>query len=128
MFSHVTVSHILVYHVTNDFNHTVTAIDSLDIFTSFANPQQCTGKTTLVKALQEHFNNADECDGYRTSRPKFITELAASTSSGRARAVGTLQAILQVMLQGPRSWALCLLLDGRFVPGYSFLGVVLAAC
>jgi hypothetical protein len=30
-------------------------------------------------------------------------QLAASTSSGRASAVGMLQAILQVMLQGPRS-------------------------
>ena len=42
-------------------------------------------------------------------------KLAASTSSGRAGAVGMLQAILQVMLQDPRSWALYLLLDGRFV-------------
>ncbi len=48
-------------------------------------------------------------------------KLAGSTSSGRASAVGMLQAILQVMLQGPRPWALYLLLDGRFIPGFSFL-------
>jgi hypothetical protein len=31
------------------------------------------------------------------------------------------------MLQGPRSWALYLLLDGRFVPGSSFLAFKLLA-
>ena len=99
----------------------------------------------------------------------MTSQLAASTSSGSAGAVGILQAILQARLQGvgpvgycpkvlkgvifagccarcllgvlfqgvlflaPRSWVLCLLLArlfilGRFVPGSSFLGVVLAAC
>ena len=40
---------------------------------------QCTGKTTLVKALQVHFNkgeNSYERDGHRISRPKIITETA----------------------------------------------------
>ena len=38
---------------------------------------QCTGKTTLVKVLQDHFNKGDnsyERDGHRVSRPKIITE------------------------------------------------------
>jgi hypothetical protein len=35
---------------------------------------------------------------------------------------------LGVLFLDPRSWVLCLLLVGRFVPGSSFLGVVLAAC
>jgi hypothetical protein len=56
------------------------------------------------------------CFSVHLSKPE------ARTSSGRAGVVGMLQAILQVMLQGPRSWVLCLLLDGRFVPGLSFLG------
>jgi hypothetical protein len=94
----------------------------------------------------------------------FIGQLAASTSSGSASAVGILQAILQAMLQGagpvgyclkvlkgiisagccarylvgvlfldPRSWILWLLLcgrfvPGRFIPGSSFLDIILAAC
>ena len=72
---------------------------------------------------------------------RYECKLAASTSSGRAGAVGMLQAILQVMLQGAGPvgyclkvlkgvdicWVLCLLLDGRFVPGSSFLGIMLAA-
>ena len=70
------------------------------------------------------------------------SELEASTSSGRVDAVGMLQAMLQVMLQGARSvdyslkvlkgilflgpcpWVLYLLLAGCFVPGSSFLGVL----
>ena len=94
----------------------------------------------------------------------MTSQLAASTSSGSAGAVGILQAILQAMLWGagpvgyclkvlkgvisagcyarcllgvlflaPRSWILYLLLArlfilGRFVPGSSFLGVMLVAC
>lgn len=74
---------------------------------------QCTGKTTLVKALQEHFNNADECDGYRTSRPKFITEIARivlkqhnftadDIKSSPARALALQQLILQAQLAAER--------------------------
>jgi hypothetical protein len=63
-------------------------------------------------------------------------ELAASTSSGRAGAVGILQAILQAMLQGAGPvdyylkvlkgihyicWVLCSLLGGRLVPSSSVL-------
>ena len=74
------------------------------------------------------------------------SELEASTSSGRVDAVGMLQAMLQVMLQGarsvdyslkvlkgilflgPRFWVLYLLLSGGFAPRSSSLGVMLATC
>jgi len=35
--------------------------------------------------------------------------------------------LVGVLFLDPRSWALCLLLGGRFVPGSSFLGIMLAA-
>jgi nicotinamide riboside kinase len=75
---------------------------------------QCTGKTTLTKALQAHFNDGDhtyECvGGYHVSAPKIITEVARivlkqhnftadDISSSPARALALQQLILQAQVR-----------------------------
>jgi nicotinamide riboside kinase len=78
---------------------------------------QCTGKTTLVKALQDHFNDGDhsyERDGHRISRPKIIAETARivlqennftadDIKSSPTRALALQQLILQAQLSAERA-------------------------
>jgi nicotinamide riboside kinase len=78
---------------------------------------QCTGKTTLVKALQDHFNKGDnfyERDGHGISRPKIITEIARivlqehnftadDIKSSPTRALALQQLILQAQLSAERA-------------------------
>jgi predicted ATPase len=71
---------------------------------------QSTGKTTLVKALENHFKDAN---GYRIDRPKIITEVARTVlqqhnitandiQSSPARALALQQLILQAQLSAER--------------------------
>lgn len=74
---------------------------------------QCTGKTTLVKALQDHFNTANsrsDSNGRSTTRPKIITETARivlqqhkftadEITSSPTRALALQQLILQAQVK-----------------------------
>jgi nicotinamide riboside kinase len=78
---------------------------------------QSTGKTTLVEALQDHFNKGDhsyERDGHCISRPKIITETARivlqennftadDIKSSPARASALQRLILQAQLSAERT-------------------------
>ncbi|KAF8849896.1 hypothetical protein BDZ45DRAFT_680174 [Acephala macrosclerotiorum] len=72
---------------------------------------QSTGKTTLVKALENHFKGAN---GYRIDRPKIITEVARTVlqqhnftandiKSSPARALALQRLILQAQLSAERA-------------------------
>lgn len=72
---------------------------------------QSTGKTTLVKALENYFKGAN---GYRIDRPKIITEVARTVlqqhnftandiKSSPARALALQQLILQAQLSAERA-------------------------
>jgi predicted ATPase len=75
---------------------------------------QCTGKTTLVKALEDHFNEANNFDNDRISSPKIITETARvvlkthsftadDITSSPTRALALQQLILQAQVVAERS-------------------------
>lgn len=78
---------------------------------------QCTGKTTLVKALQAHFtkgDDSDERDGHHIAPPGIITEVARSVleqysftakdiKSSPARALAVQQLILRAQLSAERA-------------------------
>ncbi|KAI9759403.1 MAG: hypothetical protein M1840_003362 [Geoglossum simile] len=75
---------------------------------------QCTGKTTLVKALEEYFKRSEEHDGYRIDNPKIITEVARDVlkqykftaediRSSPARALSLQQRILEAQLNAERA-------------------------
>jgi predicted ATPase len=74
---------------------------------------QCTGKTTLIKALQDHFKNTEDFGGYPFSRPKTITEVARTVlkqhnftaddiTSSPARSLALQQLILQAQVATER--------------------------
>jgi nicotinamide riboside kinase len=78
---------------------------------------QCTGKTTLVRALEDYFNkrnNSYKCDGHPISRPKIITEVARHVlqdhhftaddiKSSPTRALALQQLILPAQLSAERA-------------------------